>query len=154
MSGAHPRAAWLDAMGVDRWVVRGATDESDGQTTGGVAVQWLSCPDSPRLTVLTCSPLGPASHVVLDRMLAAIQVVKSDCAVGETDLPGAVSSMAATPVLVLAQDGEEPAWQAEFAHHTARVEVIAHPDRFAADPSLKRPAWEALKRLEHTLNGG
>ncbi len=154
MAGVHPHAAWLDAMGVDRWVRRSAPAEPAESTPYDSAVSWQAVVDSPVLAVLSCSPLDGASTDVLDRMLAAIQVSRLDCAIGLVSAPNDLLSVTQHTLLILSSEGDEAGWRDALAGRGGHTEIIAHPDRFSADPALKRPAWEALKRLERTLNAG
>ena len=58
------------------------------------------------------------------------------------------------PVLVLTEQQHETEWTRLSADYRGHIAVVAHPARLSADPSLKRPAWESLKRLGAALHAG
>ncbi len=147
----HPKAAWLDAMGIDRWVERGSVEAVPAADTAST-VQWLSRPTAAILTVVSCAPLDDEATAVLGKMLSAIKVSREHCALALVDAPVAVSGLGTLAVLVLAMDADETLWAAAVSDASKAVEVVAHPARFADAPGLKRPAWEALKRLEQRLH--
>lgn len=142
------RAQWLDAIGIDRWVARDAPASTQVLTTE----THQSAPDveSDVLTIVVDS-LAAGDRVVLEKMLAAISVPLSRCAI--VDSANGYLPDSPRPVLVLAAAGTEAIWSDHCAAFSGVAEVVAHPARFVDEPGLKRPAWEALKRLGAAISG-
>ncbi|MEM6985798.1 MAG: hypothetical protein AAF499_04585 [Pseudomonadota bacterium] len=147
---AATRAQWLDALGVDRWVLRD-TPGDDGERVAEPNAVATAQPAG--LTVLSTA-LSEADLALLDKMLAAIAVSLAACDV-QTDTASPPRLPADDrPVLVLTEHQHETEWTRLSADYRGHIAVVAHPARLSADPSLKRPAWESLKRLGAALHAG
>lgn len=134
------REAWLDAIGIDRWVRRDSPSMS-ASSAGAPA---------PVLTV--CSgPLSAAEQAVLEKMLAAISVPLSACAVHLGETIGFELPTDARPLLLLSDAEREAECRSIASAYAGPIAVVAHPSRFASQPDLKRPAWEALKHLSDAM---
>ena len=147
---AATRAQWLDALGVDRWVLRD-TPRDDG--VHAAEPDALPTAQPAPLTVLSAT-LSESDLALLDKMLAAISVSLTSCDV-QTDTEYPLRLPADDrPVLVLTEQQQETEWTRLSADYRGHIAVVAHPARLSADPSLKRPAWESLKRLGAALHAG
>ncbi|MEM7377405.1 MAG: hypothetical protein AAF460_07855 [Pseudomonadota bacterium] len=144
---ASGRALWLDALGIERWVRRGGADDA-----AVAPAEALGTGDSPtpRLTVLSPA-MSDADQAVLDKMLTAIALHRGDWELQPTDSAVLSLPQDGRAVLVLASVDHELAWSVACEAYPGVAAVVAHPGRFAAEPHLKRPVWESLKRLESAI---